>query len=58
MGPPAGREVKSYPVRVAGADVEIEVWSLDSLPIRRARIPLRFGGSRMASWCSSGSGSF
>src|SRR2546426_254565 len=25
MGPPAGREVKSYPVRVAGADVEIEV---------------------------------
>ena len=25
MGPPAGREVKSYPVRVAGTDVEIEV---------------------------------
>jgi NAD(P)H-dependent nitrite reductase small subunit len=25
LGPPAGREVKSYPVRVAGADVEIEV---------------------------------
>jgi len=25
LGPPAGREVRSYPVRVAGADVEIEV---------------------------------
>ncbi len=25
LGPPAGREVRSYPVRVTGADVEIEV---------------------------------
>jgi hypothetical protein len=25
LGPPARREVRSYPVRVAGADVEIEV---------------------------------
>ena len=25
MGPPAAQEVKSYPVRVTGADVEIEV---------------------------------
>ena len=25
LGPPAGREVKSYPVRVTNADVEIEV---------------------------------
>ena len=25
MGPPAGREVRSYPVRVTGADIEIEV---------------------------------
>jgi 3-phenylpropionate/trans-cinnamate dioxygenase ferredoxin subunit len=25
MGPPAGREVRSYPVRVADADIEIEV---------------------------------
>jgi len=25
LGPPAGREVSSYPVRVTGADVEIEV---------------------------------
>src|SRR5438067_11711613 len=25
LGPPAGREVKSYPVRVTGADLEIEV---------------------------------
>src|SRR3989442_15952978 len=48
MGPPAGREVRSYPGRVTGADIEIEVGGLDSLPIRRARIPLRFGGSRMA----------
>jgi hypothetical protein len=31
---------------------------LDSLPIRRARIALRFGGSRLEPWCSSGSGSF
>ena len=30
----------------------------DSLPIPRARTPLRFGGSRMEPWCSSGSGSF
>ena len=25
LGPPAGREVRSYPVRVSGADVEIEI---------------------------------
>ncbi len=25
LGPPAGREVRSYPVRVTGADLEIEV---------------------------------
>ena len=25
LGPPAGREVRSYPVRLTGADVEIEV---------------------------------
>ena len=25
MGPPAGREVRSYPVRVTGPDIEIEV---------------------------------
>jgi nitrite reductase/ring-hydroxylating ferredoxin subunit len=25
MRPPAGREVRSYPVRVTGADIEIEV---------------------------------
>jgi len=25
MGPPAGREVRSYPVRVTGADIEVEV---------------------------------
>jgi nitrite reductase/ring-hydroxylating ferredoxin subunit len=25
LGPPAGREVRNYPVRVTGADIEIEV---------------------------------
>jgi nitrite reductase/ring-hydroxylating ferredoxin subunit len=25
LGPPAGREVRSYPVRITGADVEIEM---------------------------------
>src|SRR2546428_10656017 len=58
MGPPAGREVKSYPVRVAGADVEIEVGSLDSLPIRRAGIPLRFGGCGIGAMGSSSRGRF
>src|SRR5207244_13657473 len=41
LGPPAGREVKSYPVRVTGADLEIEMCGRRtrlSSPGRRARV--------------------
>src|SRR4029453_8801593 len=47
LGAPAGREVRSYPVRVTGADVEIEVKSSAPSPYAsplRVRLPDGRGG--------------